>query len=59
MNAKKSYDKRQKDRRLERESVAEAIEALSTQETSTAFSFLQVGGSLFQGRFMRNLKRGP
>lgn len=41
MYAKKNYDQRQKARGLERQSVAEALEALSTEETSNSFSFLQ------------------
>jgi len=41
MEAKKSYDQRQEARGLERQSVAEALEALSTEDTSNAFSFLQ------------------
>eukprot|EP00930_Biecheleria_cincta_P014260 TRINITY_DN12353_c0_g1_i1.p1 TRINITY_DN12353_c0_g1~~TRINITY_DN12353_c0_g1_i1.p1 ORF type:complete len:791 (-),score=236.53 TRINITY_DN12353_c0_g1_i1:39-2411(-) len=41
MQAEKSYRERQKARGLERQSIAEAMEVLSNQETSNAFSFLQ------------------
>jgi len=41
MQGKKSYQERQKARGLERQAIAEAMEALSNQETSNAFSFLQ------------------
>eukprot|EP00930_Biecheleria_cincta_P086333 TRINITY_DN75645_c0_g1_i1.p1 TRINITY_DN75645_c0_g1~~TRINITY_DN75645_c0_g1_i1.p1 ORF type:complete len:826 (-),score=206.27 TRINITY_DN75645_c0_g1_i1:230-2707(-) len=52
MEAKKSYDQRQKARGLERQSVAEALEALSGEETSNAFSFLQESKSSDQAEHL-------